>query len=349
MQVRPDQLEAHLRRDLAAVYVVCGDEPLQHAEATDAIRAAARERGHAVREVYEAGGDFDWGRLAGAASSLSLFADRRLIDLRIPSGKPGRDGGTALRGWTERPPEDTVLLVTLPKLDRQATGAAWFRALADAGVVVMVYPPDRAGLPEWIGRRMRDRGLQPDAEAVALVAERVEGNLLAAAQEIDKLTLLIEPGPVNAAQVAEAVAESARYNAFDLGDAMLAGDVGRVGRIVTGLRGEGTPPPLIFWAVHRELSQLAAVAARCASGESTAAAMRALGVWERRQPLVRAAVERFDVAGWDRLLVACARLDRVAKGAQQGSFWDELVELALIAAGAPLPEFVPRRTASTLL
>lgn len=343
MQLRPDQLDGHLQGELAPVYLVTGDEPLQHAEATDAIRAAARARGHSAREVYEAAADFDWARLGESAASRSLFADRRLVDLRLPTGRPGKEGGAALAAWAGRPPEDALLLVTAPKLEPQARRSAWYRALDGAGAVVTVWPLDPGRLPAWIGRRMRARGLEPTNDAVALLAARVEGNLLAAAQEIDKLLLLGGPGPVDVDGVAEAVADSARWSIFDLGDAVLDGEPARVARIVTGLRGEGTQAPVVIWALHRELDQLAGIAARRAAGQDAGAALKAAGVWQRRQARVRAAMDRFDAAGWRRLSAACARLDRLAKGAARGSVWDELVELALAAAGAPAAGLAPRR------
>jgi len=346
MQLRPDQLTRHLEGELAPVYVVTGDEPLQHAEATDGIRAAARERGHTAREVFEAGGDFDWSRLGESADSLSLFADRRLVDLRLATGKPGRDGAAALVAWAERPPEDTILLVSGPRLDRQSRGTKWYKALDRAGATVTVWPVDAGRLEAWVQRRMRARGLEPTPDAVALLSARVEGNLLAASQEIEKLLLLDGPGAVDAERVAAAVADSARWSIFDLGDAVLGGQPGRVARIVSGLRGEGTAPPMILWAVHRELSQLAGIAARRDAGEPLPAALKAAGVWERRQPLVRGALGRLDAAGWRRLVAGCAHLDRVAKGAARGSFWDELVELLLVAAGASMVTLAPRRVVS---
>ncbi|MDX1609643.1 MAG: DNA polymerase III subunit delta [Halofilum sp. (in: g-proteobacteria)] len=344
MQLRFDQLSGHLKKGLLPVYLVTGDEPLQHAEATDAIRAAAREAGHATREVYDAGSDFDWHRLAEAADSRSLFAEQRLVDLRLPSGKPGREGGAALRAWCERPPEDTVLLIAAGKVDPQARNSAWYKAVAAAGAVVPVWPIELARLPEWIERRMRARGLEPTADAVALLAARVEGNLLAAAQEIDKLLLLGGAGTVDAERVAQVVADSARWSIFDLTDAMVAGQPARVARIVNGLRAEGAQPPMLIWALHRELDQLAAVAARVEGGRAPAAAMQEAGVWDRRKPLVGRALERHDARQWAGLAASCGRLDRLAKGGVEGSIWDELLECALIAAGASLPRLAPRQT-----
>ncbi len=344
MQIRFDQLAARLEQGLAPIYVVTGDEPLQHAEATDAIRAAARAQGYTAREVHEAGNDFDWNRLSESADSLSLFADRRLVDLRIPGGKPGRDGGAALAAWAERPPEDTLLLVTLPRIDPQSRKSKWYKALDKAGVTVPVWPVEIGQLPAWIGKRMRARGLQPDNDAVALLAARCEGNLLAAAQEIDKLLLLGGPGPVDAERVAEVVADSARWSVFDLADAMLDGEPARVARILAGLRGEGTQPPVLLWALQREIAMLAAAAARRAEGQAPDAALAAAGVWDKRRSRARRALERFDADGWQRLLASCARLDRLAKGAARGSFWDEVVELAVNVAGAQSRTLAPRRS-----
>lgn len=347
MQLRPDQLDEHLAGSLAPIYLVSGDEPLQHAEISDAIRRTARERGFTAREVHEARADFDWNALAEAGANLSLFGDGLFIDLRLPTGKPGREGGAALKAWAANPPADSLLLVTTPKLDRQTQQSAWCKALAAAGAFIAVSAPPRERLGQWLSARMHARGLHPEREAVALLAERVEGNLVAAAHEIDKLLLLQGPGPVDVEAVRAAVADSSRYGAFDLGDAVIDGEVDRVGRIVAGLHAEGVAPPLVLWAVHREIDTLATVAARMAAGEAPGAALKASGVWQSRQERIRRAVERHPATTWARLLAGCARLDRVAKGAERGSFWAELVELSLSAAGADLPALTPRRTTGT--
>lgn len=344
MQLRPDQLERHLQGTLAPIYVVTGDEPLQHAESADSVRRTARERGFGEREVFEAGQDFDWSRLTEAAESLSLFAEQRLIELRLPTGKPGKEGGAALKAWAQRPPPDTLLLVTVPKIDAQQRKGGWFKALEDAGVVIPVWPIDAHRLPQWLRARMRTRGLEPSDDAVSLLAARVEGNLLAAAQEIDKLALVGGAGRVDAERVADAVADSARWSIFDFGDAVLDGRPERVARIVGGLRGEGTQPPVAVWALQRELAQMAAIASRRADGERLSTAMQAVGVWQRRQARVRGAADRFSPTEWQQLLAGCARLERLAKGAARGSFWDELVEWALTAAGASAPGLMPRRS-----
>jgi DNA polymerase-3 subunit delta len=344
MQLGPDELERHLGGELASVYLVTGDEPLQHAEATDAIRARARERGFGAREVFDAGGDIDWSELTAAGESLSLFAERRLIELRLPTGKPGKDGAAVLTQWAQRPPPDTLLLVTAPKIEAQQRKGGWFKALKRSGVVVAVWPVPGERLPQWLRGRMRTRGLEPTREAVELLAARVEGNLLAAAQEIDKLALLGGTGVVDVDQVAEAVADAARWSVFDLADAVLDGRPDRVGRILAGLRAEGTQPPVVVWALQREIAQMAAIAARRTEGQRLAAAMDQVGVWRRRQARVRAAADRFDAHGWQRLLAGCARLERLAKGAAAGSFWDEVLESGLLAAGAGNRTLAPRRS-----
>lgn len=343
MQLGADQLGISLARGLASVYLVTGDEPLQHAEAADAIRTAARDAGHTAREVLEAGPDFDWSRLALAADSLSLFADRRLVDLRLPTGHPGRDGGAALAAWADRPPDDAVLLVTAPRLESRARSSGWYRALDVAGVVVSVGPVEPARLPRWLEARMRTRGLEPTREAVGLLAARVEGNLLAAAQEVDKLLLLGGPGPVDVDHVAEVVTDAARWSPFDLGDAVLAGEPERAVRIAAGLRAEGTAAPVIVWALQRELARVADVAARVAQGMPSAQAIGAAGVWRRRRRAFETALRRFPALEWQALAGRAARLERLAKGAARGSFWDELIELTTIAAGARTVPMAPRR------
>ena len=227
MQLKPEQLDGHLRKQLAPVYFISGDEPLRVMEAADAVRAAAREQGYSEREVLSVEAGFDWGRLDAAAGSMSLFAERRLVDLRLPGGKPGDAGGKALRAWAGQPPEDTLLLVTAGKLEPASRKSKWLQALDSAGVVVLVWPLDAQQFPAWVKRRMQQRGLEPTADAVALLAGRVEGNLLACVQEIDKLYLLRGAGPVTGENIAEAVADSARYDVFSLVDAALAGDRSR--------------------------------------------------------------------------------------------------------------------------
>ncbi len=346
MRIRADQLQSQLGRDLAPVYLVFGDEPLLVQEAADTLRTAARGRGYEerLRLVVEPG--FDWGSLGQAADSLSLFARRRLLELRLESARPGEVGGRALGAYARRPPADTVLLVICARLDAAAQKSAWVRALDAAGVVVMVRPVDARAFTGWIENRMARHGLFPSSEALDLLAERTEGNLLAAAQEIDKLRVLQGGGEVGVDAVLDAVAESARYSVFDLVDAALAGQAARAVRILEGLRHEGVEAALVSWALHREVSLLARAALAVSAGASADAALARLRVWERRRTLLGRAVSRLGRDGCLSLLRACARADRVIKGAETGRPWDGLLALTVSLAGrapgsAPRPEPSP--------
>jgi DNA polymerase-3 subunit delta len=334
MRLRPEQLAPQLAKGLAPIYLIGGDEPLQRTEAVDAVRAAAREQGYAEREVHTVEPGFDWAALELATASLSLFAERRLIELRLPTGRPQRAGGAFLQAYAADPPTDVMLLIETDKLDREALNSAWLRAIDRTGVVLQcrILRPDETR--SWIDARMRARSLVPDAQAVELLVERIEGNLLAAAQEIEKLRLLLGEGPVDEQAVLAAVCDSARYSVFDLSDAALAGDRGRSARILEGLRAEGVEPPLVLWALSRELRVVADVAERLARGASEGVALQA--VWRNRQSAVRRAVRRRPVGYWREGLRRCARLDRVIKGRAEGSVWDELLQLAFGLAGEPL-------------
>ncbi|MBA3582537.1 MAG: DNA polymerase III subunit delta [Gammaproteobacteria bacterium] len=322
MQLAPAQLEKSVQQRLAPVYLLTGDEPLQMMEAADAVRKAARAQAYLDREVFEAGRDFDWQHLLLAANSLSLFADRRVLDLRI-QGSPGKAGSEALQEYTERLPNDTVLLVQCPKLDKRSQGAAWYKALDKVGVIVTIWPVASNRMPQWINERLQARGLQADREAVELLALRVEGNLLAAAQEIDKLVLLksasaAQPVKVNVREVAEAVADSARFSVYDLVDAALEGKTAKTLRILNGLRAEGETPALVAWALANEIRGLTTMAMALAQGRPAASVFAA--VWEKRKPLVQAALKRIrpEATGlktWGILMRLAARADQVSKGA----------------------------------
>lgn len=335
MRLRPDQLAAHLRKSLARVYLVFGEEPLQALEAADAIRAAARERGH-DRECLTVETGFDWNTLRQQAFSPSLFAERRLLELRMGNAKPGDAGAQAFSAYAARPPEDVVLLITAGKLDWNTQKSRWFAALDEAGVVVAAAPVEPRQLSSWIERRLRERGLNPAPEAVTLLAERIEGNLLAAAQEIEKLVLLIDDRELTAQAVLAAVGDSARYSIYDFVDAALIGQPERVARILNGLRDEGVEPVLANWALHQEVRRLAALAFARSRGQSLEAALSELKVWEKRKPLLRQALRRLSLAGCQRLLRACAQTDRTIKGAETGAPWDVLLANGLRLAGLEL-------------
>ncbi len=336
MQVRPEQLAGHLDKGLAAAYLVYGEEMLVRQEAVDAIRTAARGRGYAERDVFDIDKDFDWSMVRDAANALSLFAERRILELRMPGGKPGEAGSRMLQGYLAQPPEDTLLLLVTGKLDVSQRRARWVQVLERSGVSVAAWPIDAPHLPRWIQARMRACGLRPSREAVALLAERVEGNLLACAQEIEKLRLLHGAGELDAAAVVASVADSARFGLFELVDSALTGDGARTVRMLNGLRAEGIEPPLVVWALARELRSLEGMSRGIASGEAVNRVMERSRVWQSRQAVVGAALRRHRPAVWQDLLSHCARIDRVIKGQLQGNAWDELIQLSLQLAGSPL-------------
>ncbi|MFF7706200.1 DNA polymerase III subunit delta [Pseudomonas sp. NPDC007930] len=340
MKLTPAQLGKHLQGPLAPVYIVSGDEPLLCQEALDAIRAAARAQGFDERQVFAAEANFDWGTLLQAGASLSLFAEKRLLELRLPSGKPGDKGAAALIEYCNRPAEDTVLLISLPKLDGSQQKSKWGSALVNGNSTqfVQIWPVDAAQLPQWIRQRLAQAGLAAQPEAVELIAARVEGNLLAAAQEIEKLKLLADGQQVTLDTVQAAVADSARFDVFGLVDAILQGDAAHALRILDGLRGEGVEPPVILWALARELRSLASLARQFSQGVPLDKAFSSARppIWDKRRPLVSKALQRLSAARWSQLLQDAQHLDAQIKGQAQGSVWAGLARLALLMAGQRL-------------
>ncbi|HXH03269.1 MAG TPA: DNA polymerase III subunit delta [Candidatus Competibacteraceae bacterium] len=333
MQLRPEQLQARLAKGLAPLYLISGDEPLLAQECADAVRRAAREQGYQERECLTVEPGFDWGRLHQARDSLSLFASRRLLELRLGTHKPGDAGARALIAYAERPAEETVLLITCGKLDAATLKSRWCAALDAAGVVVQVWPVGVEQLPGWLGERLRRAGFQPSAEALAWLAERVEGNLLAAAQEVEKLRLLFGGGPLDLQRLRAVVADSARYSIYDLADAAVEGCPARVVRILDGLRQEGEEPVLILWALHRELRQLVALLQELQQGVALEVALQRHKVWEKRKPLYKRALRRLTLAQGRRLLALVAQADAVIKGIERDDAWDALLRLGLGLAG----------------
>lgn len=333
MKLRFDQLAAHLQKGLQPIYLLSGDEPLQVMEAGDAIRRRAREAGYSEREVLHAESGFDWNSLLAASGTMSLFAEQRLLELRLPSGKPGKEGGAALAEYAANPPPDTLLLIICGKIERQSQNSKWYKALDSAGVTLTVWPIEPQALPGWVNQRMRSRGMQPTPEAAQLLAERVEGNMLAAAQEVEKLLLLYGEGEITADQVEEGVADSARYDIFELVDTALLGDIPRTTRVMQGLRGEGVEPILVLWALLREIRAMGQMAAEMARGLGAEQAMAGQRVWDKRKPPVRAGLQRHNLNRWQLLLRRAGRIDRMIKGVEAGNPWDELLQLALLMAG----------------
>lgn len=324
------QLRQHLAGDtLKPVYFLAGDEHLLLIEACDALRVRARELGYAEREILDAESGFDWDDLARAGSSMSLFATRRLIDLRVPTGKPNKDGAAAIIEYCERPPPDTVLLITSTQWSKQHH-AAWVDRIEAVGVFVPIAPLKRDDLPAWIGQRMASRGVKANRDAIDVLAERSEGNLLAAAQEIDKLALLAGDRLLDAAALEDLVADSARYDAFKLTDAALGGDAARALRIAAGLRAEGEQVPALMGLLLYQLQLLV----RLAAAPNPAQAFRSERIYPAREAIYRKALQRGGLAHWERCLAQAARVDRISKGRGTGDAWIELERL-LAAMAAP--------------
>jgi len=330
MKIRPDQLESNLKSALAPIYIVSGDEPFQLGEACQTIRSACRAQGVSEREVMHVDRSFDWYQLSASANAMSLFAERKLIELRLPTGKPGDAGAKALQEYAVQPSPDNVLLLVTGKLDGRGK---WFKALEMVGVYVQIWPVEAARLPQWIQHRLQQRGLQASLEAVKLLADRVEGNLLAADQEMEKLLLLNGPGQVDVQQVIEAVADSARYDAFSLMDAALAGDAARVSKVLYGLRAEGIEPIALMGAMNYQLRAMCAMAVDVQQGSSLDTVLAGHRVWDKRKPLVRAALQRHNLKRWQGFIWKSGEIDRMIKGLAQGTVWDELLQLGLRIAG----------------
>jgi DNA polymerase-3 subunit delta len=329
MQLKGEQLAGHLERELKPVYVVYGDEPLLVIEAADSIRAAARRRGFDEREVLTALTGFSWNELHHAAGNMSLFGGRKLIDLRIPTGKPGREGGATITDYCTRPSPDALLLVTLPGLDWKEEKAAWLGALATAGAAIKLIPPNLADLPAWIAGRLRRQEQSAEAEGLRFIAERVEGNLIAAHQEIQKLGLLHPPGALSLAQIKDAVLNVARYDIDGLREALLAGDVARLARTIDGLHQEGEAPPLVLWAMTEEIRTLAQIKTGLSDGQPMDGLLRDAKVWGPRQILIKRALQRIDASRANAALAHAAQIDGMIKGVATGDVWNEFLRLGL--------------------
>jgi len=327
--LKGEQLAGLLERPLGPLYVVYGDEPLLVIEAGDALRAAARRQGYSEREVLVAGQGFNWTQLAMAGGNLSLFGDRKLIDLRIPNGKPGRDGGQALQDHCQRLSPDALTLITLPELTWQDEKASWFQTLVEAGCVLKFQAPGLNELPAWIAGRLKRQGQSADPEGLRFIAERVEGNLLAAHQEIQKLGLLYPAGAISLEQVREAVLNVARYDIDGLREALLLGDMARLTRTLDGLRQEGEAPPLVLWAVTEEVRALAALKEGMNAGRPVDLLLKEQRIWGPRQMLVKRALGRLDSQRLNAALARAAQIDRCIKGLAGGDVWDEFLRLGL--------------------
>ena len=330
MRLYPEKLTDHLQQKLLPVYLVSGDEPLLLQECCDQIRQKARAENCNEREIIEGGvSNFNWQDILHSASNMSLFADRKLIELRLPSGKPGAEGSKALCEYLDIASGDDVLLIVSGKIDKQSINSKWYKALDKAGVTVQVWPVDAKNLPRWLHQRVRNAGMSIDDDALRLLCERLEGNLLAAVQEVEKLKLLAADSKITMQTVTEAVSDNARYNLFDMADNALKGNASVSLRMLYGLRAEGTEPPVVLWALVREIRTLYEAQLDCDSGQSAQQALSSRRVWQNRMPLMQAALTRHDTHSLSLLLEQAARADGSIKGFADGKPWDNLSRLVI--------------------
>ncbi|MGZ8338495.1 MAG: DNA polymerase III subunit delta [Telluria sp.] len=336
MQLRFDALEAHLAKSLAPLYVISSDEHLLALEAADKIRRAARANGYSERDVLTVERTFKWGELLAANNAMSLFGDKKLIEMRIPGGKPGKDGGAALQSYAKDLNPDNLTLITLPKLDWQTAKAAWVASLQQAAVYIEIPTIERAQLPGWIGTRLAAQGQSADRQGLDFIADRVEGNLLAAHQEIQKLGLLHEPGKLSFEQIHDAVLNVARYDVFKLSEAMLSGDAARLVRMLEGLKGEGEALPLVLWAVAEEIRTLLKLKSGMAQGRPLGMLLKEYRIWGPKERMMEPALRRISLPTLEAAMREAAQVDKMIKGLRSKAFagdaWDAMLQLALKVA-----------------
>jgi DNA polymerase-3 subunit delta len=336
MQLRMDALDGHLSKPLAPLYVITSDEHLLALEAADKIRKAARAQGFTEREVLVVDRSFKWGELLAANQSQSLFGDKKLIELRIPTGKPGKDGGQALQEYAANLSPDNVTLITLPKLDWATQKAAWVAALQQASVYIDIPLVERTHLPAWISSRLAAQKQSADKTSIDFIAERVEGNLLAAHQEIQKLGLLYPEGKLSFEQIQDAVLNVARYDVFKLNEAMLSGDTARLVRMLEGLKGEGEALPLVLWAVADEIRTLLKLKSGIAQGKALGMLLKEYRIWGPRERLMEPALRRLKLSTLETALQEASQIDKMVKGLRAKAFagdaWDAMLQLGLRVA-----------------
>jgi len=333
VKIPAKQLDAHLKKGLAPLYAVHGAEALLALEAADRIREAARRDGCTEREIFFAEPGADWTRFGASAANLSLFATKRLLELRIPTGKPGAEGSRAIDAYCARLPDDAITLVSLPELDWQQQKSKWFEALERAGVLVEARAVTRDELPDWLAGRLARQGQRASVETLEWLADRVEGNLLAARQEVEKLALLLPQGEITLQSIREAVTDVSRFERDTLLDAIHAQDASRVARVVASLEAEGEPLPLLLWTLAEELRLMMALAANQRPRRFLP---------PERMGALQASARRHDAASFDRELLRAHRIDRMIKGVEVGDPWDAVVDLALGLAGKPtMPMVAP--------
>lgn len=336
MKIYGDRLEGSLRKGLGRLYILSGDEPLLLQEAGEQVREAAKAAGFTERELLHTDGNFDWKALSQKVNSGSLFAERRILEVRINTGKPDAQKAAFLADAAEQLDDDILLLVVMPRVDAKTQRVKWFQRLEAKGLFVQIWPIEAKSLPGWLTRRFEKAGLRPSKEAVRMMAQRLEGNLLAAVQEIERLRLVAEGGEVTAEMVEGSVADSTRYDVFKLIDAAVDGRPARVARMVRGLQSEGVQVLYLTNMLARELRGLEKMACDLAEGQRVSAVMARARVWKARAPLVQKCLERTSVTELRQHQLALGRIDRMAKGVLPGDPWQEAATTLLALAGAAI-------------
>jgi DNA polymerase-3 subunit delta len=336
LKVYPEKLAAQLENSISPIYVISGDEPLLVQESADLVRSGLRKQGYTERSVHHIEGSFNWETVLFDANSMSLFSDKKLLELRLPTGKPGDKGGKMLRSYAENPPEDNILLLITGKLDASTQRSRWFSTLEKTGVSVQIWPIEPAQLPVWIQRRAGSVGLALDADSAQALADKVEGNLLAAVQEIELLRLIAGDGSVTLEQVIEGVSDSTRYNVFSLLDTALSGNRKKTIQMVQGLQTEGAEILPLLGLLARELRALLSMAGKVRAGARVDAVMSAQRVWQKRKKVVGYALSNHSVIEFEQMLVQAGKVDQMVKGLQPGEPWDELASLVIRLSGVSL-------------
>ncbi len=336
MKINPNQLQAQLQQGLSPVYLVAGDDPLLVQEARDKIVQHAQNLGYSERQSFQAGTDFNWDTLLAEISSQSLFSSKTIIELRIPSGKPGKIGSAAIETFLDNIPRDKMLLIIAPKLDATQQKTKWLKAIEKKGVYLPIWPIEKSNLPGWIKQRLQREGLRASPEGVGILADQTQGNLLACDQEITKLRLLYGEKQLSPEEINEAIGDHARFDLYQLIDQALLGDSESSVRILSQLQESGIEPILILWSITREIRQLIQLNSLMTRGETFDNACNKLFVWKTRQPLYQKALRRLTQPALTQALQQASEIDLKIKGLQPGNVWLALNELTLSLAGTTL-------------
>jgi DNA polymerase-3 subunit delta len=334
MRLKAEQLSAHLAsKGLASVYIISGDEPLLVQESADIIRTAAKLHGYNERRLFYADSKFDWNSVLIEASHISLFSEKKFLEIRIISGKPGDKGSKTLQEYLSKINTETLTLIITPKLDSSSTRGKWFTAIENQGISIQIWPVSTPQLPQWLNRRLNQSGIKANQEAIRVLADRVEGNLLSAIQEIEKLKLLAPERELTGQAMSDIVVDSSRFNVFVLLGKIMESEAKKACHILQGLRSEGTDATIILWAITRDLRILIKGSEAVQSGEGIDSVLQKLGVWESRRPLVKKTISRIPIERLRQMLKLSGAIDRGIKGTRQGSPWDDLTTLILVLCG----------------